>query len=87
MQNLAHTISYTFQACLDDCDSWNAANNNPACRAVTYYANLTAPVEMWGGNCFLKNDRGQGYRSDPVDYGHTVSAYMECLNVTCFGTD
>ncbi|KAF2172122.1 hypothetical protein M409DRAFT_17362 [Zasmidium cellare ATCC 36951] len=87
MENLDHTTVYTFSACLESCDGWNAANNHPACRAVTYYANLTAPVKMWGGNCFLKNDRGQGYRSDPVDYEHTVSAWQGCLNVTCFGTD
>ncbi|KAF7187640.1 hypothetical protein HII31_10979 [Pseudocercospora fuligena] len=85
MQNLGGKITvYTFQDCLDKCDEWNSDGNNPACRAVTYYASLTAPIQMWGGNCFLKNDRGNGYQTDPVDYSHTASAFQSCLNQTCW---
>ncbi|KXT16016.1 hypothetical protein AC579_9509 [Pseudocercospora musae] len=85
MKNLGGKITvYTFQDCLDKCDEWNSGGNNPACRAVTYYANLTAPIQMWGGNCFLKNDRGNGYQTDPVDYPHTASAFQSCLNQTCW---
>jgi hypothetical protein len=84
MSNLGGKITvYTFQACLDECDERNAAGTEPPCRAVTYYANLTVPVNAWGGNCFLKNDRGNGYQTDPVDYSHTASAYQSCLNSTC----
>lgn len=87
MKNLEHRTVYTFQSCLDECDRWNSASNTPACRAVTYYANITTPIKLWGGNCFLKNDRGVGYRTDPVDYDHTASAWMGCLNVTCHGAE
>ncbi|KAM3422386.1 hypothetical protein BST61_g2740 [Cercospora zeina] len=88
MSNLGGKITvYTFRACLDKCDERNAAATEPPCRAVTYYANLTAPVDMWGGNCFLKNDRGYGFQTDPVDWSHTASAYMDCLNRTCWGAN
>ena len=84
MSNLGGKITvYTFQDCLDKCDERNAAGTTPPCRAVTYYANLTAPIQAWGGNCFLKNDRGNGYQTDKVDYSHTASAYQSCLNATC----
>lgn len=87
MTNLGGKITvYTFQDCLDKCDEWNfsAGGGQPACRAVTYYANLTVPIQRYGGNCFLKNDRGYGYQNDVVDYAHMASAYQGCLNRTCF---
>lgn len=87
MTNLGGKITvYTFQDCLDKCDEWNfsAGGGQPACRAVTYYANLTVPIQRYGGNCFLKNDRGFGYQNDVVDYAHMASAYQGCLNRTCF---
>jgi hypothetical protein len=85
MRNLGGKITvYSFPACLDKCDAYNRERNVPACRAVTYYANLSWPIQQWGGNCFLKNDRGFGYQTDPVDYSHTASAYQECLNSTCW---
>ncbi|CAK1359037.1 hypothetical protein CB0940_05305 [Cercospora beticola] len=86
LSNLGGKLTvYTFQDCLDKCDERNEAGTNPPCRAVTYYANLTKPIQLWGGNCFLKNDRGNGFQTDPVDWGHTASAYMSCLNETCWG--
>lgn len=93
MTNLGGKITvYTFQDCLDKCDEWNLSagggdgggGGQPACRAVTYYANLTVPIQRYGGNCFLKNDRGFGYQNDVVDYAHMASAYQGCLNRTCF---
>lgn len=88
MRNLGgkNTV-YSLEACLDTCDSYNANGNLPACRAVSYYANLTAPINLWGGNCFLKNDRGVGSNSAAVDWHNTASAYRSCLNVTCSGAN
>lgn len=86
--NLGGKITvYTFQDCLDKCDERNAAGEDPPCRAVTYYANISAPIKMWGGTCFLKNDRGYGFQTDPVDYSLTASAYQSCLNSTCYGSN
>lgn len=78
---------YSLEACLDTCDNYNSDGNTPACMAVSYYANLSAPIDLFGGNCFLKNDRGIGRNTDAVDWHHTLSAYRSCLNVTCSGAN
>jgi hypothetical protein len=72
---------YTLAACLDLCDEFEE-QGQPPCRAVTYYANLTVPIQKYGGNCFLKNDRGLGaVRQNPeLDWAHTMSAYRRCLD-------
>ncbi|CZT15640.1 uncharacterized protein RCC_12035 [Ramularia collo-cygni] len=86
MKNLGgkNTV-YSVEACLDACDEYNSEGNVPACRAISYYANLTAPIDLFGGNCFLKNDRGVGRNVDAVDWHHTLSAWQSCLNETCSG--
>ncbi|SMR53325.1 unnamed protein product [Zymoseptoria tritici ST99CH_3D1] len=72
-------ITYTIEDCLDKCDKFDEPGQ-PPCLAVTYYANLTVPIEKFGRNCFLKNDRG-GYSErqvEEVDLLHSMSAYLRC---------
>lgn len=85
MQNLGGKITvYSFQSCLDKCDEWNQAGEEPPCRAVSYYANMTKPIDDWGGNCFIKNSRGGQANPSGYDWSHSASAYQACLNETCF---
>lgn len=55
---------------------------------MTYFANLTDVfgVQGWRTNCFLKNDRAVADRGGKQGYQSTMSAWMACLNVICFGT-
>ncbi|SMR52172.1 unnamed protein product [Zymoseptoria tritici ST99CH_1E4] len=74
-------ITSTIEDCLDKCDKFDEPGQ-PPCLAVMYYANLTVPIEKFGRNCFLKNDRG-GYSEvqvEEVDLLHSMSAYRRCLD-------
>ncbi|KJY02276.1 hypothetical protein TI39_contig70g00009 [Zymoseptoria brevis] len=74
-------ITYNIEDCLDKCDKFDDPGE-PPCLAVTYYANLTVPIEKFGRNRFLKNDRS-GYSErvvEEVDLLHSMSAYRRCLH-------
>lgn len=71
VQNTGGTCTvYTFRDCIDTRDDYNVnrVSGDLPCKAVTYYANLTVPVSMYGGNCFLKTGRGVPFNGDPFDY-------------------
>lgn len=61
---------YTFRDCIDTCDQYNMDRNTGdlPCKAVTYYANVTVPIDLYAGNCFLKTGRGVAYTGVPFDY-------------------
>lgn len=72
VENIGGTFTvHTFRGCINTCDEYNM-DRTPGdlpCKAVTYYANLTVPVSMYGGNCFLKT--GEEWRT------------MEIRSTTC----
>lgn len=64
-------LAYSFDECINTCDGYNLNRTTGMlpCEAVTYYANLTAPVDLFSGNCFLKTGRGVAYTGDSwADY-------------------
>jgi len=63
VEGLYTSTKYSFQACVDSCDEWNAAHAVAAkpCMALSYYANLTnvfTEHQEWQGNCILKSGVG-----------------------------
>nr|POE96458.1 hypothetical protein CFP56_56508 [Quercus suber] len=83
--NLFGLTLYTFEACMDECAKRNLQFtysetyplNGTRCEAVSYYADLTASVGAWRGNCFLKNVRGVAANGNgPVNASLTASAYL-----------
>lgn len=48
IEGLFSSTKYTFQDCVDSCDSWNEDNPEAEqrCRSVSYYANLTNVFEV-----------------------------------------
>jgi hypothetical protein len=67
VHDISKTIKYTFQACMDACDSHNAQRNlrnDPECLAITYDANLTSSIAAYNANCYLKDAQGTGLASE-----------------------
>ncbi|PKS07287.1 hypothetical protein jhhlp_005889 [Lomentospora prolificans] len=62
VSDVARTIVYTFEDCMEECIKYNEdlADGATKCMAVTYNSNLTSIVQIGkqGGNCFLKNKKG-----------------------------
>lgn len=62
--DIHYTTVYTFEACMEECISWNAevdtGNEATKCAAVTYNSNLTSIIAegQQGGDCFLKDRKG-----------------------------
>lgn len=78
VEDLRRLTLYTFEDCMDACVSYNEdleeEEDATECLAVTYNSNLTSilAVGKQGGNCFLKNKRGED---------HTGSAESACAAI------
>lgn len=63
VSDILYTIVYTFEDCMNECVSYNSEleDGGTKCEAVTYNSNLTSIVAIGkqGGNCFLKNRKGE----------------------------
>lgn len=58
--DLKTTITYTFEACMENCIKYNGSigEDKTRCLAITYNSNLTSAVGGQSGNCFLKSAKG-----------------------------
>lgn len=76
VEDLRRLTKYTFEDCMDACISYNddLEDGGTACMAVAYNSNLTSVIAVGkqGGNCFLKNKRGED---------HTGSAESACAAI------
>jgi len=66
VHDISKTIKYTFQACMDACDSYNTQRNlpdDPECLAITYDVNLTSSIAACNASCYLKDAHGTGLAS------------------------
>ena len=74
------TTVYSFESCMKACAQNNdarSATDDQTCRAVTYYASLTATVAAGtAGNCWLKDAGGARGDSDSTINYSLASAYM-----------
>lgn len=63
VKDLKRTTVYTFEDCMNACVTYNKnlPKTSTKCEAITYNSNLTSIIEegQQGGNCFLKNKKGQ----------------------------
>jgi hypothetical protein len=66
VKDIHRTITYTFEDCMNYCETYNKNNPPTKCAAVTYNANLTSSVAGQDGNCFLKDRRGSAVSSDSL---------------------
>lgn len=76
VDDLRRLTKYTFEDCMDACISYNddVGDDGTSCMAVAYNSNLTSIIAVGkqGGNCFLKNKRGED---------HTGSAESACAAI------
>lgn len=63
IKDLRRYTVYTFEDCMEQCLKYNKnlPSSGTKCAAVTYNSNLTSIIEVGkqGGNCFLKNKKGE----------------------------
>ena len=60
MRNIAAIVSYSVDDCLQACASLNAMaedadKESPRCQSVTFIPEMKISVDLYEGNCFLKN--------------------------------
>lgn len=67
VRDISKMTTYTFQACIDACDSYNTqrdTRNDLECLAMTYDANLTSSISAFNANFYLKDAQGTGLASE-----------------------
>ena len=60
VRNIAAIVSYSMDDCIQACASLNAMTENadkesPKCQSVTFIPEMKISVDLYEGNCFLKN--------------------------------
>ena len=78
--DIAVTIAYSFQDCIDACTTLNAAQGNDTCIAVSFSALMAKSVKSKGGNCFLKSSQTE------VVANEDSTAAKLCKDITCTST-
>lgn len=76
-QNIVAPITYSFEHCLRACGTYNRNDRDDRCVAVTFMADMPWTIDQYGGNCYLKSERGRKEPFEPWRRNFTVSALLQ----------